>query len=425
MRANSPRARLALRWWALLMMTVCQTRSALAAGVVGTGSPASCTESALGLALAGGGLVTFDCGPSAVTISLFVSGETIDVDTTVDGGGLITIDSTAALDNVFTVNSGTLTVENLTLVNADTFPDVFATIGNGNAATLVVRNCTLLNDSFWSIFNFGGSVTVNNSTFVGSAGGYFEGSHLGTNSIDGCTFANAGSGVRSDAGLAVANSSFASNAIGVIAAGPGVVLTNDTISAAQTAIDGSATLINTIVAGSSVTNCTTPVVDGGHNLEDGTSCGFSAVSSLSSTPAGLDPGGLANNGGPTQTIALLSTSAAVDGGDDAACSSPPVSGVDQRGFARPGAGHLHCSIGAYEFSLAATPSSTPSETTTATPTATATPTDTAPPTPTPTDTPALVPLIKLQCMNGGWRIFTAPRDFRNQGECIRFVNTGR
>ena len=62
---------------------------------------------------------------------------------------------------------------------------------------------------------------------------------------------------------------------------------------------------------------------------------------------------------------------------------------------------------------------------TETETATATPTDTAPPTPTPTDTPALVPLIKLQCMNGGWRIFTVPQSFRNQGECIRFVNTGR
>jgi hypothetical protein len=235
--------------------------------------------------------------------------------------------------------------------------------------------------------------------------------------------------VRSDASLAVTNSSFAGNGVGIITAGPGLVLTNDTISGEQTAIGGSATLINTIVAGSSVVNCTTAVVDGGHNLEDGTSCGFSALSSLSSTPAGLDPSGLGDNGGPTQTIALLSTSMAVDGGDDAICSAPPVNGVDQRGLPRPGAGHSHCSIGAYEFSFPATPSSTPTETTTATPTTTAPPTATATPTATasatPTDTPPLIPLIKLQCMNGGWLAFTSPRTFKNQGDCIRFVNTGR
>jgi hypothetical protein len=417
MCVNSPRTRRTLTVTALLMISFGRTRDADAAGVVGTGSPASCTESALGLALVGGGLVTFNCGASPVTISLAVSGETISLDTTVDGGGLITIDSTAALDNVFTVDAGTLTVENLTLVNADVLPDVLATIGN--SSTLVVKNCALSNDSFWSIFNFGGSVTVTNTTFTGGAGAYFEGSHTGTNSIDGSTFANAGTGVRSLQNIALTNSTFAGNVLGIIAGGSTVVLTNDTFSDDQTAIDGSATLINTIVAGSSVANCTATVVDGGHNLEDGTLCGFSAISSLSSTSAGFDPAGLTNNGGPTQTIALLSTSAAVDGGDDAVCSASPVNGLDQRGFARPGTGHSHCSVGAYEFYLAATPSPTPTEIPTATRTATASGT------PTPTDTPPLVPLIKLQCMNGGWRTFSVPRTFKNQGDCIRFVNTAR
>jgi hypothetical protein len=38
-------------------------------------------------------------------------------------------------------------------------------------------------------------------------------------------------------------------------------------------------------------------------------------------------------------------------------------------------------------------------------------------------TPA--PASKEQCKNGGWRNFTSPRTFKNQGDCIQFVNTGK
>jgi len=60
--------------------------------VVGTGTPASCTETLLSAALAKGGVVTFDCGSSA-TITL---NKTIElptgVDTVIDGGNSVTID---------------------------------------------------------------------------------------------------------------------------------------------------------------------------------------------------------------------------------------------------------------------------------------------------------------------------------------------
>ena len=62
----------------------------------------------------------------------------------------------------------------------------------------------------------------------------------------------------------------------------------------------------------------------------------------------LDPEGLADNGGPTQTIALLPESPAIDAGDPEVCANPPVNGRDQRGYVRPGVGHTVCSIGAYE-----------------------------------------------------------------------------
>ena len=63
-------------------------------------------------------------------------------------------------------------------------------------------------------------------------------------------------------------------------------------------------------------------------------------------PAGLDPNGLASNGGPTQTIALLPGSAAIGAGIDPAADGT-VLFTDQRGFSpAPGLGW---DVGAYQF----------------------------------------------------------------------------
>ena len=35
------------------------------------------------------------------------------------------------------------------------------------------------------------------------------------------------------------------------------------------------------------------------------------------------------------------------------------------------------------------------------------------------------PKSKDDCKNGGWATFTYPRTFKNQGDCIQFVNTGK
>jgi uncharacterized repeat protein (TIGR03803 family) len=39
--------------------------------------------------------------------------------------------------------------------------------------------------------------------------------------------------------------------------------------------------------------------------------------------------------------------------------------------------------------------------------------------------PAVAPTNTDQCKGGGWATFTSPRAFKNQGDCIQFVNTGR
>jgi hypothetical protein len=39
--------------------------------------------------------------------------------------------------------------------------------------------------------------------------------------------------------------------------------------------------------------------------------------------------------------------------------------------------------------------------------------------------PSGSPTAADQCKNGGWKLFAEPRPFKNQGDCIRFVNRGR
>jgi hypothetical protein len=104
---------------------------------------------------------------------------------------------------------------------------------------------------------------------------------------------------------------------------------------------GTLTLKSTIVANSSGGNCgsTGGASSGGNNLSDDASCTFLiSTGDLIHTPAGLDPSGLQDNGGPTKTIALLATSFAVDAIPPANCTLPdgttPVA-TDQRGLTRP------------------------------------------------------------------------------------------
>lgn len=96
----------------------------------------------------------------------------------------------------------------------------------------------------------------------------------------------------------------------------------------------------------------TPLHDGGGNVVADSTCTV--------TGGGQDPGfaaGLADNGGPTKTVALLPTSPAVDAGVEAACSASPVSGLDQRGVTRPHG--TSCDSGAYELQSAVTAPGTP------------------------------------------------------------------
>jgi len=110
-----------------------------AAGVVGNGTPASCTAAALTAALGGGGTVTFDCGPAPHTITL-TTVQTITTDTTIDGGNLITLSGGMATRLFSVQNGATFTVRGLQLVDG-------STTGKGGAiyaerlSTITIEDC--------------------------------------------------------------------------------------------------------------------------------------------------------------------------------------------------------------------------------------------------------------------------------------------
>jgi len=128
-------------------------------------------------------------------------------------------------------------------------------------------------------------------------------------------------------------------------------------------------LRDTIVAepsGSEEENCEGPIgslIEGaGYNLDYPTdsfpessfdTCGMSEEENdLVGVEPQLDPKGLQENGGPTQTIALLSTSPAigfVPVKENCEESEAGPGLVDQRGAPRPGIAGKGCDIGAYEY----------------------------------------------------------------------------
>ena len=356
------------------LLLVASAHTAAAAGVVGTGTAASCTEHALSAALSGGGVVTFNCGgPATITVT---GTPTIQADTTVDGGGVITISGGYSVGICVVGHIGNLTVQNLTLVdgNGGNYSVGGALYNNGG--TLTVTNCTFSGNGN-AIYNTnGGTLSITNSTFSGN------------------TPTSYGPGaIYNDSTLSITNSTFSGNSVGPISNSGTLSITNSTFSgntgsgsiASGLVNYGTLTLTNTIVANSTKgANCSGTIIDGGHNIDDGKTCGFKGTNCTSTTGSSfcntnpvLDPTGLANNGGPTQTIALCggigipnasctssTASPAINAGNESICAASPVNNLDQRAYVRPGAGATSCSIGAYEYNaVPASPNPTPTPST--------------------------------------------------------------
>jgi predicted outer membrane repeat protein len=127
-------------WWSLTLVVLLIAGFSLAsparaAGVVGNGAAASCTEAALDAALAGGGTVTFNCGGEKTFT--FTSEKVITQDTVIQGGNLISFNGGSARRLFRVMAPAKLTLNDLILEKGYNPNDGGAILNQG---TLVLNN---------------------------------------------------------------------------------------------------------------------------------------------------------------------------------------------------------------------------------------------------------------------------------------------
>ncbi|MBZ0290875.1 MAG: hypothetical protein K8I30_24835, partial [Anaerolineae bacterium] len=145
-----------------------------AAGVVGNGTPASCTSAAIQAAInAGNGVITFNCGGAATIViatTLNVDASTGAKNITIDGGGLITLDggntSRIFIQNTWGNNGSTLTLQNITLTRGRA--NGGATVANGGAVQSINQSISLAQRPVLNIENVTFTTNISNQTSTSS-----------------------------------------------------------------------------------------------------------------------------------------------------------------------------------------------------------------------------------------------------------------
>jgi hypothetical protein len=190
-----PPAALALTVLILALLARPAAPASAADKVVGSGTPASCTSAALGAALAGGGSISFSCGPNPHTIAVATPFDITAPETVIDGGGLITLRGQGGqiiVHRTFgAIGSSALTLRNLTIAegraaganeaaNGGAIESFFQAANPAFKPTLTVENVSFVNndtsttavtsgDAYdyggGAIYSRGGAVVVRNSRF--------------------------------------------------------------------------------------------------------------------------------------------------------------------------------------------------------------------------------------------------------------------
>ncbi len=337
-----------------------------AAGVVAL----PCGQAELAAALAaggGGGLVTFDplC-PAVININTQIL-INFAVPTVIDGGGR-TIQQIGAGQRVFEVAAGfSLTLQNITITGGNVAPANGGGVLVNGGSTLILNNAVITANSAnrgGGVYSDGGALTINNSTFsnnqaLGDLGGGIYARNVTVTNITNSTFSG-NTAPTNGGGLAtvvnsttnITNSTFSGNggaaAAAVFhAAGGATNINYSTIAfnlGAELGNGGGAVInINNSIVGDTVgaANCVGAITSQNFNIDSGNTCGFAQPNDVVNTDPLL--GALGNNGGPTQTHALLAGSPAIDTANNVGCPA-----TDQRGTARPQPPGGVCDRGAYE-----------------------------------------------------------------------------
>ena len=182
--------------------------------VVGTGTAASCTEAALAAAISKGGVVTFDCGASPVTITLSAQ-QDIKLDTVIDGGGTVTLSGGGKTRILHVASAWNVTTPKLTVQH----------LAFTKGFTTDVVNTTATSEGGAAIFREGGALDVIDCQFTDNhcaqtgqdvSGGAITSQGVGVTTIVGSSFSgNSGSdgGAVGNLGniLTVVNSTFQGN----------------------------------------------------------------------------------------------------------------------------------------------------------------------------------------------------------------------
>ena len=296
-------------------VTLTRNAAGFGGGALSSNAPVTITNSVISrnrnTAIRGGGGILIE-SPGSLTL---IDSEVSD-NATVDVGGGISAESGTSL----TITRSTIAGNTAGTEGGGLFNDGVLAINNstisGNAAP---------NSSGGGLVNSGdGSLTLRNSTISGNSAGQHGGGLLlgGSATLDSVT---------------VANNTSVSFGAGVFPKGVGVITMTNSILADNTSTG--------YPAGSGAADCGS--IGGGHTwaqsynlVEDGDTCRITA-DGVNNTIEGVDPqlGPLANNGGGTETHALLDGSPALDAGDTTLTT-------DQRGASRPFG--LADDIGAYE-----------------------------------------------------------------------------
>jgi hypothetical protein len=276
----------------------------------------------------------------------------------------------------------TVAISRLTISNG--FPGIF------NEGSLTLSNCSVSDNDDSGIFNRG-ILTVRDCTVSDNSGcngggidNWFDAtvnnSTIANNSASGCEAGGDGGGIANDVTgrtLTITNSTISANtAFGggsgyFLSYGGGVwiyhgtvLLTNSTITGnvadatfgvgfggGISAGMGTLKMRNSILAGNSASSgsdLAAHLTSSGYNLigDGSVGSGYDSTDLVGTSSNPIDPllGPLQNNGGPTQTMALLAASPALNAGDPGQLGVP-----DQRGVVRSGG----VNIGAYQASASA------------------------------------------------------------------------
>ena len=292
---------------------------------------------------------------SIAAVSTNISGVNIQNGIAHDGGG------------IYVAPNGGLTLTNSTVSgNSTTFIE-----GGGilNSGSLTLINSTVSsnfgNKHGGGISN-GGTLVIINSTISGNSAGQFEGGGIYNSNatmilnstISGNSAGTDGGGVYNFSIAAIFNTTITLNqaAFDLLGTGTGGGVFNFT--------GAPFTFKNSIIAGNNEIrpsspgvfqlvpdDCAGPLTPQGFNIVSTPNSECTIIGPFSQVDPLLGP--LQNNGGPTQTHALLSGSPAIDAGEIPSCTDnlgAPIT-TDQRGLHRPANGgiSLRCDIGAFEL----------------------------------------------------------------------------